>query len=209
VSDNWAANLHGDKTSLRAAVRLARRTWREAASDAQVAERAERIAHTVCTDSSVRAACADRRVITCFASLPTEPPTWRLLNHLVAYGADVLLPIVQPNRTLHWARYESSTSLAPASLAIPEPTGAPIATGWRELLDLNPAVMIVPALAVDRTGTRLGQGGGYYDTVLEHMPSASEGGPEVIALVGADEVLDSGTIPRDAHDRPVDRWITG
>jgi 5-formyltetrahydrofolate cyclo-ligase len=60
--------------------------------------------------------------------------------------------------------------------------------------------ILAPALAVDRTGQRLGQGGGCYDRSL---PRASG---EVIAIVADDELLES--VPTEPHDLPVAAVIT-
>ena len=57
-------------------------------------------------------------------------------------------------------------------------------------------------VAVDPAGGRLGQGGGWYDRVLEHVR------PEVpvVALVHEDEVVDE--VPREPHDRLVTAYVT-
>ncbi|QWW20592.1 5-formyltetrahydrofolate cyclo-ligase [Schaalia sp. 19OD2882] len=65
-------------------------------------------------------------------------------------------------------------------------------------------VVLAPALAVDASGTRLGQGGGWYDRALLHV---REGVP-VVAAVFDEEVLPAGTIPRETHDRSVNAVIT-
>jgi 5-formyltetrahydrofolate cyclo-ligase len=62
--------------------------------------------------------------------------------------------------------------------------------------------IIVPALAVDRQGHRLGRGGGWYDRVLVHKRLETP----VVALVYSDEVLQS--IPHEPHDIPVDYWLS-
>ncbi len=60
---------------------------------------------------------------------------------------------------------------------------------------------LVPALAVDTTGTRLGQGGGCYDRVLPALPSSTP----VLVLLHPGEHTDA-PLPRDPHDVPV-RWV--
>lgn len=66
------------------------------------------------------------------------------------------------------------------------------------------SVVLVAALAVDLSGTRLGQGGGWYDRALEHLRP----GAPVIAAVFDEEVLPGGTLPQEVHDHPVDAVIT-
>jgi 5-formyltetrahydrofolate cyclo-ligase len=64
-------------------------------------------------------------------------------------------------------------------------------------------VLVVPALAVDRAGRRLGQGGGSFDRALARArPDAL-----VVALVHDDEVS-SGPLPVEPHDRAVDVVVT-
>jgi 5-formyltetrahydrofolate cyclo-ligase len=82
---------------------------------------------------------------------------------------------------------------------MPEPEGTllgPEALGQAD-------VVLVPALAVDRQGNRLGKGRGYYDAALQH---AAPGAP-VIALLFDDEVL-ATPLPREDHDVPVTGVLT-
>lgn len=142
--------------------------------------------------------------VTVYASLPEEPGTALLRTGLRELGIRVLLPIVGDDpegHRLDWA--EDTGELAPAgALQLPEPTGqrfGPAEIGQAQ-------VVLVPALAVDTTGTRLGRGGGYYDAALTHTdPEAL-----VLALVHDSEVLDAATtpIPREKHDVGVHGVIT-
>jgi len=192
-----------DKARLRAEVRAARRAWADSAGAADRAGRAELLARSAMAEPAVARACADGRAVTCYVSLPAEPPTDRLLEALVEAGADVLLPVIGAHRALAWGRYEGRALLRPAVLGILEPAPLP-----ETLRDLRPAVLLVPALAVDRSGTRLGQGGGYYDTLLASVRTWPEP-PAVLAVVGPDEVMPAGALPVAAHDQPVDGWVTG
>jgi 5-formyltetrahydrofolate cyclo-ligase len=61
---------------------------------------------------------------------------------------------------------------------------------------------VVPALAVDHRGARLGRGGGYYDRALSHArPDAT-----LVAVLFDDELVDH--LPAEPHDRPVDAVVT-
>jgi 5-formyltetrahydrofolate cyclo-ligase len=65
-------------------------------------------------------------------------------------------------------------------------------------------LVLVPALAVDRAGTRLGQGGGWYDRALRFAaPGALK-----LGVCYPHEVLAAGTLPREAHDVPLDGALT-
>ena len=146
-----------------------------------------------------RASC-----VTVYASLPDEPDTSLLRAGLRELGIRVLLPIVDADpddRELDWAQDDGD--LRPTGrLALPEPQGPRF--GLSEVARAQ--VVIVPALAVDTVGTRLGRGRGYYDNALAHAdPTAL-----ILALVHDREVLDAAAtpIPREPHDVAVHGVIT-
>jgi 5-formyltetrahydrofolate cyclo-ligase len=195
------------KAQLRQQIRAARREALVTLTAEQATARAETLMRSVLADSAVAEACSSGAVITAFASLPTEPPTALLLQELTDRGATVLLPIVGADRGLSWARYEGASHLHPATMQIPEPDGDVVATNADDLMTFGVRVMLLPGLAVDETGARLGQGGGYYDTLLGSLPTADHGGPTRIAIVGPGEVLPPRTIPMQPHDQRIDRVI--
>jgi 5-formyltetrahydrofolate cyclo-ligase len=65
-------------------------------------------------------------------------------------------------------------------------------------------LVLVPALAVDRSGTRLGQGGGWYDRALIHVRADTL----VLAVCFPPEVLPPHALPYEPHDQPVDGCLT-
>ena len=156
---------------------------------------AEGLAQVVGDLAQVRAA----RCVAAYVSRPTEPDTVPLLERLAARGTRVLLPVLGSGLQRNWAWFTSAQDLqVRAPGRPPEPSGPPLGA---EALALAEAI-IAPALAVDTAGSRIGQGGGWYDRVLVHArPDAS-----VIAMVFPDEVYDATTrpLPREEHDRPVD-----
>jgi 5-formyltetrahydrofolate cyclo-ligase len=148
--------------------------------------------------------------VSVYASLPDEPSTDQLRDGLRELGIRMLLPVVcddtatadqAPGRTLDWAE-DVGDLTATGALGLPEPQGPRF--GSAELGKAQ--VVIVPALAVDTFGTRLGRGRGFYDTAL------TQAHPEalILALVHDREVLDAGTtpIPREPHDVAVHGVIT-
>ena len=128
-----------------------------------------------------------------------EPGSPELLDGLVRRGYRVLLPVAGAAAVaLDWAEYTGAGSLRTGPLGLREPSGprlgcAAIATA---------VLVLVPALAVDRYGIRLGRGGGHYDRTL---PLASAGTP-LVAIVRDDEVLAS--VPAQPHDVPVTAALT-
>jgi 5-formyltetrahydrofolate cyclo-ligase len=135
--------------------------------------------------------------IAAFVAVRGEPPTLPLLGALREHGRRVLLPVLREDMDLEWAAFESADALRPARLGIPEPTGPSL--GLEAIRDAG--LVLAPALAVDRSGRRLGQGGGSYDRALERV------GAPVVAIVFDDEVLDE-RVPVEAHDRAVAGVLT-
>jgi 5-formyltetrahydrofolate cyclo-ligase len=147
--------------------------------------------------STLLARLARVRVLAAFVPEDTEPGSGRLPAAFTQLGARVLLPVMPDAGTdLRWA--VDTGRLVPGRYGILEPAGprlGPTAVGTAE-------VVVVPAVAVDRGGTRLGRGGGWYDRALLHVrPDAV-----VVALVFDDELVDR--LPALDHDRPVSAVVT-
>ena len=131
--------------------------------------------------------------IAAYYSLASEPDTRGLIYALWKRGSYVLLPLLRPDADLDWASYEGPDSLRPGPRGLAEPAEPPRGVGAVARADL----MLVPALAVDRGGVRLGRGGGSYDRALARV------GPGIptIALIYDGELLDE--VPADDHDQRV------
>lgn len=142
-----------------------------------------------------------------YLAAPGEPDPALIAAAVRAAGGLVVLPIPHPDRSLGWALDDGRHVPAPG-LGVSMPAGPQVGVGARGLADLGVGLVLVPALAVDRAGGRLGQGGGYYDQLLAELGSRSGGRPAVVALVHPDEVLPAGAIPREAHDAAVDAALT-
>ena len=126
-----------------------------------------------------------------------EPGGPELPDALALVIPRLLLPIVTPDRDLDWALYTGS--LAPAGLGLREPPGERLGVD----AITSAGVIIVPALAVDARGARLGRGGGSYDRAL----ARARPGQVVIAVLHDGEFLPA--VPVEAHDRPVDGIVIG
>jgi 5-formyltetrahydrofolate cyclo-ligase len=123
----------------------------------------------------------------------TEPGSAALLDDLHRGGVVVLLPVVLPDEDLDWAAYGGASSLVDAGRGLREPTGPRLGVTGIGSADL----VLVPALAVDRRGNRLGRGGGCYDRALARVAP----GVPVVALLHDGEFVES--VPVQGHDRPV------
>jgi len=145
-------------------------------------------------------ALGDSGTVACYQSMPIEPGTEVLIELLRQRDIRVLLPRVN-GTSLDWVELKDSTSFEKSDLGMQEPDGPAVADA---LSDCD--AIILPALAVSRDGTRLGQGGGYYDRALQGVPAFADGGPMLIALAFEDELVDS--LPRESHDVRVDQVVT-
>ncbi|MEV8507444.1 5-formyltetrahydrofolate cyclo-ligase [Actinoplanes sp. NPDC051475] len=140
-------------------------------------------------------------VIATYVPLGTEPggPDLPEVIRLAApTSAVLLLPVLLPDGDLDWASYEGPASLRPGARGLMEPTGPRLGTAAIARADL----VVVPALAVDRHGVRMGRGGGSYDRALARVPVTVF----TVALLHDGELLDS--VPAEAHDQRVRAAIT-
>jgi 5-formyltetrahydrofolate cyclo-ligase len=136
--------------------------------------------------------------VAAYVSVGREPGTGPLLAALAEAGKRVILPLLQPDDDLDWAVYRGPDSLVPARRGLLEPVGTPLGPYAIGTADC----VIVPGLAVDRTGLRLGRGGGSYDRALGRVPV----GTFTCVVLQASEVRDE--VPADAHDRRVTAVVT-
>ena len=181
------------KAALRRRIRAARR--------ARGAEERARVARALVGVALELPQIQGARCVALYASTGTEPQTAPLRRALRNEGVSVLLPLVRADG-LEWA-WDTGDDLRPArGPGGYEPNGRTL--GMTALLSAD--VVLVPALAVDTLGTRLGQGGGYYDAAL---PLLDPGVP-VLAVVHDDEVLDAAVeaLPTEPHDVPVNGALT-
>jgi 5-formyltetrahydrofolate cyclo-ligase len=184
-----------DSPTVKAALRRRIRAVRRLRGAAERAEVARGLLGVALELPQIQAA----RCVALYASTGTEPQTAPLRRALRNEGIAVMLPLVR-GRDLEWA-WDTGDDLGPGPGGR-GPGGRTL--GVAGLLGAD--VVLVPALAVDTLGTRLGQGGGYYDAAL---PLLDPGVP-VLAVVHDDEVLDAAveTLPAEAHDVPVDGVLT-
>ena len=129
--------------------------------------------------------------VAAYLSVGTEPDTAGLLAALA--DREVLLPVLLDDGDLDWAR--AGDGVAPGRHGLLEPTGERL--GRDAVADCG--LVVVPALSVDRAGTRLGRGGGSYDRALPRTRGW------VVALLHDGESV--VRLPREPHDAPVDAAV--
>ena len=129
--------------------------------------------------------------IACRGELDVSP----VIDEILSSGRTLLLPRCEAGGTLTARIITSPEALLPGAYGIPEPAeDAEIAPP--ESIDL----ILVPGLAFDREGARLGQGGGYYDRLLSKTGAVKVGICHEAALIDC--------VPREAHDIRMDAVIT-
>ena len=137
----------------------------------------------------------DARNIMIYYSVEREPDTLLIANAALAAGKTVAFPYCFREGIMQARVVHKLSELRPAMLGIPAPqdTAAKIAP---EELDL----VIVPALTYDRSGYRIGYGGGYYDRFLRGISAHTVG--------LARERLVRNELPKEPHDIAVKTVIT-
>jgi 5-formyltetrahydrofolate cyclo-ligase len=199
--DNFAMSLKDepavphDKLTLRRQLRAQRRALgpqRDRDTDANaIATAASMLVDTIVRSPArpgEHPAKEGQLCVAIYRSLPAEPPTRALAEMLHKRDVTVIVPETLPDFDLQWRELLADGSEGP-----------------RLGLDgiFAAQLILTPALSVDHTGTRLGQGGGCYDRALpRRRPDAA-----VVAIVN-DEELAGSPLPFDAHDVRVDAVIT-
>jgi 5-formyltetrahydrofolate cyclo-ligase len=171
------------KAGLRSAVLSARRTLaalaRQRADDAIAAALAPLVRGSV---------------VAGYVPLPGEPGGDALLEALLS-AARLVLPVLRDDLDLDWAEY--SGTLVAGRRGLREPSGRRLGVDAISAAE----VVVVPAVAVDRRGMRLGRGGGSYDRALSRVVTG-----HVLAVIYATELVDR--VPADPHDQPVHGAVT-
>ncbi|MGP4010934.1 5-formyltetrahydrofolate cyclo-ligase [Streptomyces sp. 4N124] len=148
---------------------------------------------------------AQARTVAAYVSVGSEPGTLALLDALRARGVRVLLPALLPDNDLDWGVYSGADCLARVQhggrMALFEPTGERLGPDAVTGAD----VVLLPGLAVDARGMRLGRGGGSYDRVLARLERAGTH-PALVVLLYESEVVER--VPAEPHDRPVHAVVT-
>jgi 5-formyltetrahydrofolate cyclo-ligase len=188
------------KQQMRAQVRELRRSMGAEARNAA----AEQFADHGLAWAADLVSAGRRKRIAVYLSGPTEPSTAVLIPELSDAGFDVLLPVCEEDYRLSWVRWEDGGELRPGPFAgVQEPVGEAQPADYVAAA----AGLLIPALAVDTNGNRLGQGGGYYDRFLATLSTFTTP-PLTAAMVFSDELVEPDTFPVDPLDLPVAGVLT-
>lgn len=148
----------------------------------------------------LRSALNRMSCVAAYHPLATEPLDPLFLDEL-ALTTRVLVPVVTGNGPLDWCEHPGP--LRRSAHGINEPTGPRLGPS----AITTATAILVPALAADRAGHRLGRGGGHYDRTLDHLRRFDPHRlPTLIAVIYDHELLDA--VPTETHDQPVTAVIT-
>ncbi len=163
-------------------------------------ERVQRRAWAALLNQHLLAASAvtEARWVAGYLAFDAEPDIRLTLTQLSRRGIGVALPVLpeQPDEPLHFHAWTPATPLRPNRFGISEPRGtARVANGELD-------IVLLPLVAWDRTGTRLGMGSGWYDRTLAR-------GTTRASRVGVGWALqEADALPRDDWDQPLDAVVT-
>lgn len=136
-------------------------------------------------------------VVLAFASFRSEVFTEHFIEWCLQQGKRVALPRIEGPRLIRaYQIRDMEFHLEPGSYGISEPV-----PGLPEVRPEEIDAILMPGTAFDRSGGRLGYGGGYYDTFLQQAPQAAR-----VAAGFAVQIVDD--VPMDAHDLGVDALVT-
>ena len=142
---------------------------------------------------------APTNIVSGYMPIGSEIDCLPLLNRLAAAGVPLCLPVVTaPDTPLIFRRWAPDDPLVTGWFGISEPAAA--------APEVTPHVALVPMLAFDRQGQRLGYGGGYYDRTLKALRAASDGGDDILAIGVAFAGQLRDKVPVSGSDQPLD-WI--
>ena len=146
------------------------------------------------------AAFRQAKTVCCYVSLPYEVQTWRMIEEMLKRGKRVVVPMTTPrSKRLQLSEVRDlHTELAPKAFGVWEPIPQVVRLVPLREVDL----VLVPAVAFDRTGHRLGHGHGYFDRLLSRLPKDTP----TVGLAYRCQLLDRLPIAR--HDRAVKAVLT-
>jgi len=132
-----------------------------------------------------------------YASKPLEVNTKILIRNLIARGKIVVVPIIEKEtKTLRLSYLKDPDVLQESTFHVPEPVGHELPAMASDV-----KAVIIPMLAFDKKGNRLGYGAGYYDRFLSTYPRLTRVG---IAFA----CQETEEIPADATDAGMDIIVT-
>lgn len=135
-------------------------------------------------------------IVSAYVPIRTEMPTLEMMADLHDMGFRICVPIIDgPGKPLDFRIWEPQAEMEHASFGVPIPKNGEHVT---------PQVLLVPMVAFDRRGARMGYGGGYYDRTIHKLRA----GGTVLAIGLAFSGQEVDLLPTDDHDQFMDAIVT-
>lgn len=171
--------MHARKLAARNKARIARSCLSQGqivAKSQAICERAQQV-------------IGDASPVLLYASKAPEVSTGSLISALLGEGHEVVVPIIEKETvSLRLSYLRDPSVLKTSTFHVPEPIGNEIPARASDI-----AVAVIPMLAFDRQGNRLGYGAGYYDRFLSENP-------EIVRVGLAFSCQESDDLPQDPYD---------
>lgn len=179
-------DMTGHKAAARAAARARRAALRHAAAEMRAQDR---LADFLSRET--------QGIVAGYVAIRSEIDPAPVMARLVAAGRALALPVVQgPGQPLAFRAWHPGVRMLPGAFGALVPAEG----AWVE-----PQVLIVPLLAFDRRGFRLGYGGGFYDRTLAVLRARGPAMAVGFAFAGQEE---AGALPVEPTDAPLDALVT-
>jgi 5-formyltetrahydrofolate cyclo-ligase len=174
------------------ALRARMKAWRVSLGAAEQAQAADAVAgHGLAFLPPLRA----RAIVSAFSPLAEEFRVWPLLRRLAAEDLQLAMPVMQgKGRPLLFRAWKPGDAMDRAVWGIAEPKP--------DQAVLEPDILLVPLLAFDRRGWRLGYGGGYYDQTLRALRARKS----IVAVGLAHDAQEVDAVPHLDYDQRLD-WV--
>lgn len=184
------------EAEIAAAKRALRKQW-ISRRDAMAAGERAAAAAAIAAHGIGFAAPGPRAAVSAYSAMGSEIDPAALLARLAGEGLETCLPVIQPlGNPLRFRAWRSGEPLVAGTWGIQEPADtAPL---------VEPDILLVPLLAFDRRGMRLGYGGGYYDRTLSRLRSTKT----VVAVGLAFSSQEAEDLPCNSHDERLDCVLT-
>lgn len=158
----------------------------------------------LCRQLIRQAAYRNCKHIACYLANDGEIDPAPVVEHAWSVGKQVYLPVLSPlKNSLYFAPYRSDSKLSLNRFNIPEPVCQP--SQWKSASQLD--LLLLPLVAFDPSGNRIGMGGGFYDRTLAYLKQRTHWKkPTLVGL--AHEIQKTGQLEVQSWDIPLDMIIT-
>lgn len=146
----------------------------------------------------------DAQTVFIYMSCGSEADTHKIIEKMISDGKKIAIPYLEKTQgIMKPALFTGFSTLVKNSFGIAEPAESALEFIEAEQIDL----VITPGLAFDKSGFRLGYGGGYYDRFFAETAAFKEKEPKKVGIAFIEQISERN-LPKSEHDIPVDNIIT-